>query len=210
MTVKKETGYKLTCLSTDTKPTNSDYPAGILLIETDTGKAYVNTGSEWKTVTDCVTQQMVFWSDLQATVTIGSTAADISFPDVVVSGIPADATIERAVLMLKYSKKEDTSGSDNAVNGTNKTIRIKKSTGSWGTDDIVAIDIPDNTLLTSASSKEGGDIIEGDNDIKSVVDGDGTYNIMSEQTNRGDAIVVDGNNLILRDVQVGIKIYFKV
>jgi len=47
MTVKKETGYKLSCLSTDTKPSASDYPVGTILIETDTKKLYMSDGSDW-------------------------------------------------------------------------------------------------------------------------------------------------------------------
>lgn len=151
---------------------------------------------------------MTFWSDVQPTVIIPAVAADLDFPDVVVADLPSGITIIRAVAILKYAQKEDTSGSANAINGVNKGIRVKKSTGAWGTDDVMAIDIPDNTMLTAASTKEGGDAIEGNNDISGEVDGNATYNFRSEQTNRGDAIVADGANLILRDVQIGIKVYF--
>jgi len=48
MTVKKETGMKLSCLSTDTKPTASDYAVGTILVETDTGRMYINDGSVWQ------------------------------------------------------------------------------------------------------------------------------------------------------------------
>jgi len=153
-------------------------------------------------------RHMTFWSDVQPTVTIPAVATDLDFPDVAVADLPSGITIIRAVAILKYAQKEDTSGSDNAINGVNKGIRVKKSTGTWGTDDVMAIDIPDDTMLTAASTKEGGDVIEGNNDISGEVDGNATYNFRSEQTNRGDAIVADGANLILRDVQIGIKIYF--
>lgn len=163
-----------------------------------------------------IINSITFWSDLQATVTIASTASDLDFPSVTISGLSLRSTpyaatyrIHSAILLLKYAQKEDTSGSANAINGTNKTIRVMESGGAWGTDDIIAIDIPDNTLATAASTKEGGDIIIGNHDIKSVVTGDLTILVRSEQTNRGDAILVDGDSLILRDVQCGIKVYLK-
>jgi len=48
MTVKKETGMKLSCLSTDAKPTASDYAVGTVLVETDTGRIYINNGNAWQ------------------------------------------------------------------------------------------------------------------------------------------------------------------
>ena len=44
MAVTYETGAIVRCVSGDTKPT-SGYPVGTFLIETDTGKTFVNTGS---------------------------------------------------------------------------------------------------------------------------------------------------------------------
>jgi len=50
MAVKEETGMKLSCLSSDSKPTASNYAVGTLLIETDTNRFYINTGSAWKEI----------------------------------------------------------------------------------------------------------------------------------------------------------------
>jgi hypothetical protein len=151
-----------------------------------------------------------WWSDVNAKITIAAAADDLDFPDVVISGLPSGATIVRVVAMLKYSHRQDDSGADNYIDEASKAIRVKKSTGSWGTDDVVAIDIPQNSLYTTASAKEGGDLIVGDNDVKSEVDGDATYNFRSEETERGDAISALADYLYLYDVQMGIRVEFTV
>jgi len=153
----------------------------------------------------------VFWSDITATVVIPAVAADLDFPDVVIptGGIPTGATIISARAILKWRKQVDSSTAANAINGASKGIRIKKSTGAWGTDDVMAINVPNNSMATDASSTEGGDCWIGDNDVDSEVDGVGTYNIRSEETTRGDAIVVDGASLTLYDVQMGLIVKWR-
>jgi hypothetical protein len=152
---------------------------------------------------------MSFWSAVDDKITITSTAADLDFPNVVVSGLPAGITITRVYAILFARAIKDTSASDNAINGASKTIRVKVSTDSWGTDDIVALTFADNQLYCVASTKENGFVMVGTADLDSVVDSDATYNFRSEQTNRSDAIVVDGNNLELYDVQVGLVVEFE-
>jgi len=151
-----------------------------------------------------------FWSDVDDKIEIDGAAADLDFPSVVVSGLPAGFTLVRVTAMLKYSHRKDTSAADNYMDQASKTIRVKKSTGSWGTDDVVAIDMPQNSLYTTKSTKEGGDLIVGDNDVKSEVDGDATYNFRSEQTNRSDAISALADHLELYDVQMGIRIEYAI
>lgn len=157
-----------------------------------------------------VRERMDFWSDVDDKIEIPGTATDLDFPSVVVSGLPTGCTLVRVVAMLKYSHRRDDSGADNYIDQASKTIRVKKSTGSWGTDDVVAIDMPQNSLYTTESTKEGGDLIIGDNDVKSEVDGNATYNFRSEQTNRSDAISALADHIELYDVQMGIRIEFTV
>jgi hypothetical protein len=157
-----------------------------------------------------VRERMDFWSDVTAKISIDGTAADLDFPSVVVSGLPASITLVRVVAMLKYSHRKDTSAADNYIDVASKTIRVKKSTGSWGTDDVVAIDMPIDSLYTTKSTKEGGDLIIGDNDVKSEVDGDATYNFRTVQTTRADAISALADHLELYDVQMGVRVEFTV
>ncbi|MBW2674252.1 MAG: hypothetical protein JRD89_12700 [Deltaproteobacteria bacterium] len=152
---------------------------------------------------------MDFWSLPADKLTVGATAADLDFPDVVVSGLPSGATIKRAVAILTARAIKDTSGSDNYIDQANKTLRVKKSTGTWGTDDIVAITFDQNSLYCAGGTKEPGIAIIGSQDVKAEVDGDGTYNFRSDQTNRSDAISALADSLELYDLQVGIRIFFE-
>ena len=146
---------------------------------------------------------MDFWSNLDDLVLLpAAPAADTALPDVVVSGIPSGVTLVRVVAILKVRVIENTSGSGaNAIDGT-QAIRVKKSTGTWGVDDLVAIDLPDNLWTVAASTREAGDLLIGDNDVKAEVDGDATYNLRFENA------LVDYANLQLNDVVVGLRFYF--
>jgi len=149
-----------------------------------------------------------FPSDVEDNIEIDGAATDLDFPSVVVSGLPSGATITRVIAMLKYGSRKDSSTAENYIDQASKTLRIKKSSGSWGSNDIIAIDFDQYQLRTAKSTKEGGDLIIGDNDVKTVVDGDATYNFRSEQTNRADAISALADHLILYDVQMIIRIHY--
>jgi len=140
-------------------------------------------------------------------VAITNVSSDIDLPNVIVPTLPSGATIWKVVLLFKCALIRDTSGSDNAINTATATIRIKKSTGAWGVDDIVAYDIQDNmwSVDVSSSPDRGGDAFVGNinnDDVSSVVDGAGTYNLRFED------ILADGANLELHDVAVGLRILF--
>jgi len=146
------------------------------------------------------------WSDESATVTITGSSTDVNLPDVIIPTLPTGATIWKVVLLFKCALIRDTSASDNAINGA-AAIRIKKSTGAWGTDDIVAYDIVDNLWLVdvSVSTDRGGDAFVGNinnDDLSSEVDAAATYNLRFED------IQADGNNLVLYEVCVGLRVYF--
>ena len=156
---------------------------------------------------------MDFWSDQADKITINDddpSVGDVDFPSVVVAGLPSGVTIARAIAILKVKAVKDTSGSDNKIEFASKTIRVKKSTGAWGTNDLVAINFDQNQWYTTASTKENGDVMIGDNDVKAEVDGVATYNFRSEETNRSDAISALADSLELYDVQMGLRIYFTV
>lgn len=146
---------------------------------------------------------MDFWSDGDDVIDLPVVAADIDLPNIVVSGLPSGVTLLRVVAILKVRAIENTSASGaNAINGA-QAIRVKKSTGTWGVDDIAAIDLPDNLWTVAASTRESGDVLVGDNDLKNEVDGDGTYNLRFENA------LVDYASLRLNDILVGLKFYFR-
>jgi len=152
---------------------------------------------------------MDFWSAPEDKLTITNTPGDITFPDIVVSGLPLGATLKRVVLIMTCRAIEEDSAAANYINAASKTLRIMKDTGAWGTNDVVGITFSNASLYCAASSKEAGPVIIGAHDVKAEVDGDATYEVQSNQTNRTDAIVVLAASMYLYDVQVGVRIFFE-
>ena len=145
---------------------------------------------------------MEFWGDIDDIVTLTTSTANVDLPNVIIADIPVNTTIVRVIGLIRIRAINDTSGATNAINGTS-VINVKKSTGTWGVDDVALITIPNNILGTSASTKEGGIIINGSNDATSEVDANATYNLRFNGN-----IFADGNNLELIDVNVGLQVYF--
>ena len=147
---------------------------------------------------------MTFWSDVSATnpILLPASATDTNLPSVVVANIPSGSTIVQAIALIKLRAIQNASSSGyNAIKGA-QNIRIKVSTGTWTVDDIIAINLIDNQWYVAASTREYGDVQVGDNDVKSVVTGNGTYNLRFE-----DALV-DYATLDLYDAQAAIRIWF--
>jgi len=150
-----------------------------------------------------------FWAHPSADkVTIDSSAADIAFPDIVVAGLPSGLTLVRVVFILAIANLKDTSAADNYINAASKSIRVKLSTGAWGTDDIIALTLDNQALYTKASAERGGPVLIGP-DIKATVTGNGTWNVQSDEAARGDALVSLGDDLELYDVSVGLRYFFQ-
>jgi hypothetical protein len=147
---------------------------------------------------------MDFWSENTPEIALTTTAgSDYNLPNCVVAGLPSGITIIRVVAILKIALIKDTSGSDNAINGATS---LKVDSSSLYDSLVTAIDIPDNSWAVDVSegTERGGDVMIGDNDVKSEVTGNGTY--YGQLTD----IVCDGNNLKLKDVAWGLRIFFTV
>ena len=152
---------------------------------------------------------MDFWSAPADKIVVQNVpVVDIPFPDIVVAGLPAGLTVQRVVLIMTGRALNDTSGADNFINAANKRLRIKTAAGVWGVNDIVAITFALNSLYVKAGAKEAGPVIIGSANLSALVTGNATYNVRSDQTTRGDAIVAQGNNLELYDVQVGLRVFY--
>lgn len=146
---------------------------------------------------------MDFWSALQAAVTLTNASQDLSLPDVVVAGLPTRITITRALAIFKFRVVQDTSGVQNALTlgGGTPALQVRDDTpGPW-TD---AIDLIEDLFLVPASTIEGGDVLMGNINISAVVDGEDTYNFQL------DDVLADGNNLVLRDLQTGIRVEWRI
>lgn len=152
---------------------------------------------------------MDFWSAPEDKLTLAAAAADKDFPNIVVSGLPAGATYKRVVLMMTCRAIKDTSDAANYIDEASKTLRVKKSTSTWGNQDLPGITFDQNSLYCVASSKEAGPVIIGSHDVKGEVNGDATYNVRSDETTRSDAISAFADSLELYDIQVGLRFFFE-
>lgn len=159
--------------------------------------------------TEGLVHKMDFWSNQDDLVilTAGGESGVVALPDVIVDKLPIGVTIIKVVALIKIGLIRDTSTSDNAIDVATGHVEVQKG-GSGGY--VTAIDIPDNSwsVIIANSNERGGDGIAGDNDLGPLglnkVDGNGTYNLQF------DDIGVDGNNLELHDVLVGLRIHFTV
>lgn len=147
---------------------------------------------------------MDFWAVDTPTVTLTTTATDDhALNSIVVSGIPADTTVIRVVIMLKMEIIKDTSTSDNAVNGATSFV-VDADSGYASV--VTAIIIPDDSwpVDVSEATERGGSVMLGNTDVKSEITGNGTW------YGRFENIACDGNNLKLLGVSWGIRVYFTV
>jgi hypothetical protein len=136
-------------------------------------------------------------------VVLPASAADLDFPNVVVSGLPSGLQIVRVDYVLIIAALFDTSGAENQIDQASKTIRVKKSTGDWATagDQAVALTFANLGLQTPASSYRGGAAL--------FVDGNGTYNFRSEETNNSEGVTVTGASLEALDVVSMIRFWLR-
>ena len=140
-----------------------------------------------------------FWSLPQEEVAIPAAAADQALPDVVVAGIPANATIERVVAMFKFRSIENTNAAANMLAGAQEIQVRDDSPSAW----IDAINLLDDMFGLAAATREGGDVFIGSIDVKATVDGDDTYNF------QWDEAVADLASINFNDVQTGLRVYFR-
>ena len=139
-----------------------------------------------------------FWSIADDVIDLPAAATDVNLPDVVVSGLPTGIALVRVVTILKVRAIENTNaGGSNAINGA-QYIQVRKSSGSW----VNAINLPDNLWTVAVSTREAGDVLIANIDVKATMDGDGTYNFKFQNA------LVDLASLRLNDVLVGLRFYF--
>jgi hypothetical protein len=141
-----------------------------------------------------------FWSDIDPSLVVDSTAGDEALPDIVVSDIPDGATVVRAIGVFKYRVVEDSSGALNYVE-SDQVIQVRNSVGGTYRD---TINLPANCITVALNTKEGGDVIIGDNDIAIEVTGNGTYNAKWAMAD------AHGDSLTFYDVQIGLRVWYAV
>jgi hypothetical protein len=145
---------------------------------------------------------MDFWSDiveeLQLTGTLQTNLA-LTGADVVISGIPEGAAIQRAVAMFMCRAIENTNASANKLDGA-QNIEVNFNGGAY----VDAVNLAGNLFGVAGSTREMGTVIIGDVDVKTTVTGDGTCSF------RIDNAKAAYDYLNFNDYQVGIRVYFTV
>lgn len=149
-----------------------------------------------------------FWSQPIDLITITTPAVDINFPDIVVAALPTGLTIKKVALVLTCRALNNTDIADNYISAAARTLRVKKAAGDWGVNDVVGITFPINGLYCKAEAKEDGPVFIGADDLSALVNANTTYNVRSDQTSRGDALVAHAAALELYDVQVGLRVFY--
>jgi hypothetical protein len=141
-----------------------------------------------------------FWSDPKEEAQINAAGITVPLPTLAITGIPAGATILRAIAMFKFRMLENTNAAANKLNGA-QAIQVRVDTpGAWGD----AINLVDDQFGIAASLREGGDVCIGSIDISGIVVGDDGYEF---QWANGRA---DQDFLNFNDVQVGIRVWYSV
>ena len=149
---------------------------------------------------------MEFWSDPPLYgLAITTVPQNLSLPDVVVSGIPANATVIRVVACILADSKEDSSA---AINYLNADANIRMIPPGGIGKGCVAISCALLQWITNASAKEGGITQWGNADLSDYFTGDGTYQFRSLEVDVGDGLIALGTSLLLYDVKMGLRVYF--
>lgn len=143
-----------------------------------------------------------FWSDMKEEVAVTGAQSTIALPTVTIADLPAGATIVRAIAMFKFRMVENTYAGVNKLDAA-AALPIQVD-DSIATGYVTAIDFIDDAFTLTASTREGGDAIFGDNDIAAMVDGNDIYSF------RWYNAKADQANIQFNDVQVGIRIWYSV
>ena len=177
-----------------------DIRTRLLAIVEDTGTTLENRQDAMQTRLNAQRNSELFGSVMQEEVQLGAAAADVNMPNIILPNITG--TIVRVYLHFKYRMVENTYDGANALQGA-QSIRIKKSTGAWGVDDIAAITFADNNITLAALTREGGDVHGGMIDLSGEVDVfNATYNTRWED---GD---VDQDFINFNDVEMFLRVVY--
>ena len=153
---------------------------------------------------------VTFWGE-QDMIDITGTPTNCSFAQLVISDIPASATISRAYLLWKYRQVVNDSVATNYINTAGK-FRIMPVLGNIGTDDVIGLNVDGGKVHVSASATGAGDVICGSVNLKTFIatNMNGTYQLLMNQTVRGDAPAALANTLHFHDSQLGLEVYYLV
>ena len=149
---------------------------------------------------------MDFWSAGMEEVQIAQAAGTDALPDITVADLPDGATIVMAKVMFKFRMIENIYAGVNKLDAatvalTSQVIQIDDDGGTGYVD---AINFVDDFFTLANTVREGGDVIVGELDVATRVDGNDTYNL------RWLLAKADEDFINFNDVQVGLRIWYSV
>jgi len=163
-----------------------------------------NIISEIRTSIASMASMADFWSDPLEEVQIDGAGVTVTLPCITLDGIPASASILRAIAMFKFRMVENTNATANKLNGgtvpaTSQVIQVRIDTpGIW----IDAINFADDQFGLEGQTREGGDVCIGSIDISGIVDGNDGYEF------RWLLGKADSDHINFNDVQMGIRVWY--
>jgi len=168
--------------------------------EMDTGHALLATVAKQNRVL-C---SMDFWSEMAVSVTVTGAQSTITtgLNNVVVADLPDGATVVRAIAMMKFRMVENTYAGVNKLDAAAALPIQLDDVGNTGM--LTCLDFADDLFTLAASTREGGDVYIGDNDVAARVDGNDTYDFQWLNAKADQA------NIVFNDVQMGIRIWYSV
>jgi len=141
-----------------------------------------------------------WWSGTQETVTISTVGAVKSLPNVVVTDLPADAIITHVKVLYKFREVEDTSNAINDLDAAcGVAIQMRHSASCAFID---AINLIDQQFQVKARARGASDVVFGTIDVVTEVE----TNINATYNFQFASVTATGDNLIFRDVQIGLQI----
>ena len=145
---------------------------------------------------------MDFWSDPLKEVVVTAAKVTTVLTSVIVADLPAGATIIRAIAMFKFRMVENTNAAENSLDCTDpQPIQVDDSSASGY---VTAIDFVDEMFTIGDLTREGGDVLIGDNNIAARVVGNDTYSVRWLDRKAHLA------NLEFNEIQFGIKILYRI
>ena len=142
-----------------------------------------------------------WFSEPDDVIALTQAASDDVLPNVVLP-VLAGRTIDRVYVGFAIGFIENAHAAANGFTAA-VDVMIKASAGVWDTDDIPAINLKDNQIMTAGSEKRAGVVFIGDQDVSAEVTAfNDTYNM------RIDACTVDNDGLSLYDVQTFLVVIY--
>lgn len=167
-------------------------------------------GTLWGTITNSGTltyhapalATMDLWSAYlaQAVVTVPVTA-HLGLPSIIIAGLPAGATIVRAIMFFKCRTIENTNALVNSVSGP-QNIQCQKDVGGTLTPGIV---LAGGEFSVPITTRENGDVMMGTTDVSAQVPANG-----AQMDFEWTAALAAQVQLNFNDIQIGLRIWYQV